>query len=142
MSPFLKNLSQGGGGCGRGQELSWGSWRGDRASHQGWEELVLLSSGVCDTSDHVLAVSIFLLRNSTCSRECKPACCFLPHHPGVRALLLRCTGCCCCTGGFRKKEFLLCRWMSRIPLAEFIRDGLLCWVTGLPLNFIICSADL
>lgn len=74
MSPFLKNLSQGGGGCGRGQELSWGSWRGDRASHQGWEELVLLSSGECDTSDHVLAVSIFLLRNSTCSRECKPAC--------------------------------------------------------------------
>lgn len=29
---------------------------------------------VCDTSDHVLAVSIFLLRSPACRREWKPAC--------------------------------------------------------------------
>lgn len=114
----------------RGQCITSGPRRAGRAA-------------VCETlPDHVLGFSIFLLRSPTCSREyIQGVSCLLPHQLGVRALVLR------CAGGFIKEELpaplLLHREMSRIPVAEFIRDGLLCWVTGLTLNFVkVRSADL
>lgn len=61
------------------------------------------SSGVCDTPDHVLGVSVFLLRSPACSRECNQrVSCFLPHQLGVRAFLWRCTACYCCYRWFYK----------------------------------------
>lgn len=79
-------------------------------------------AAVCETlPDHVLGFSIFLLRSPTCSKEyIQGVSCLLPHQLGVRALVLR------CAGGFIKEELpaplLLCREMSRIPLAEIILE--------------------
>lgn len=151
MSPFLKNLSQGGGGCGgRWEQLRcFHEKAGEGTEHHIRAEKSWQSCGVCGTSDHSLGFTIFLLRGPSCSRECEQrVSCFLPHQLRIRAFLLRCTGYCCLYRWFYKRG-IPCPTIAlqrdvQDPLGKSLfRASCLCWVTGLMLNFVkVCSADL